>query len=168
MDAVIALARAVPAASVLLLGVKAGSSEARTLQGAARRAGVRNLELRTWVPLTDVPTYLYAADCLVIPPTDEPLRRFRRTVLPMKVFMYLAAGRAILGPRLPDLEEVLIDGETARLTSPDSIDESAIALSEILSNADLRARLAHNAGAAAAAYTWAGRAARIVEFLKRL
>ena len=94
MDAVLALAAAVPEARFLILGVKV--SEIDGLNAEARGAGAANLLLRPWVPLADVPLHLWAADCLVIPPTDEPLRRFRRTVLPMKVFMYLGAGRPIL------------------------------------------------------------------------
>ena len=38
----------------------------------------------------------------------------------MKVFSYLAAGRAILGPTLPDLQEILVHDQNAWLVPPDN------------------------------------------------
>jgi glycosyltransferase involved in cell wall biosynthesis len=101
----------------------------------------------------------------LIPPTSAPLQRFRRTVLPMKVFMYLAAGRPILAPRLPDVEEVLTDGQTARLVVPDDPAEAANALTHLLADRALQDRLSRNALALAAQYTWTARARRIMDFV---
>jgi len=165
VDVLIALAAAVPSAHMVVLGASEDSTDGRRLRELARRAGAQHLVLRPRVPLRDVSAYLYAADCLVIPPTDEPLRRFRHTVLPMKVFMYLAAGRPILAPRLADLEEVLSDGETARLVSPLDTRQAAEAFAALLSDTVLQDRLSRNALAASARYTWSARARRIIDFL---
>jgi alpha-maltose-1-phosphate synthase len=132
--ALIALAAALPQATFVVVGADDGSDERRWTETRAAEAGARNLRLVRRVALADVAPYLYAADCLVIPPTDEPLRRYGRTVLPMKVFSYLAAGRAILAPRLPDLEEVLHDGETAVLVPPDDVRAAATALAALLAD----------------------------------
>jgi glycosyltransferase involved in cell wall biosynthesis len=86
----------------------------------------------------------------------------------MKIFLYLAAGRAILAPRLPDVEEVLTDGLTARLVSPANPGEAAAALRALLADADLRRHLGARALAASIAYTWEARARRIVPFLEHL
>jgi glycosyltransferase involved in cell wall biosynthesis len=168
IGALIALAAAVPAATFLLLGTDPSSPEARRIDRLAQRAGACNVRLVPRVKVADVAAYLYAADVLVIPPTDEPLRRYRRTVTPMKLFTYLAAGRPILAPRLPDIEEVLTDGQTARLVSPHNMNDAAAALKALLSDAALQDRLSCSARAAAAEYTWAERARRLVGFFERL
>lgn len=162
---IIRLAAAVPDARFLILGFDPGG-EWRFIERAAREAGVRNLLLRPRVRPADVAPYLFAADCLIVPPTGEPLRR-SRTVLPLKSYTYLAAGRAILAPRLPDIEEVLVDGENARLVSPNDDAATVSALRGLLSDGALRDRLSRRALAAAAQYTWAHRARTIVSFLNR-
>ena len=83
---------------------------------------------------------------------------------PLKVFDYMAAGRAIVAPDQPNIREVLAHGETALLFDP--ADPAAMwqAIAALIDDAALRARL----GAAARAelerrdYTWRGNAARIV------
>ena len=117
--------------------------------------------------VAEVAPYLYAADCLVVPPTDEPLARYGRTVLPMKVFAYLAAGRPILAPRLPDLEEVLTDGITAMLVPPGDVRAAAAALEALLADRTRAARLGEAAKAASVQFTWAARAEKIAAFLTR-
>jgi glycosyltransferase involved in cell wall biosynthesis len=168
IEALIGLAAAVPGATFLLVGIDVSSPEAPWIEGLARRAGARNVRLVPRVRVADVAAYLYAADVLVIPPTDEPLLRYRRTVTPMKLFTYLAAGRPILAPRLPDIEEVLTDGQTARLVPPRSVNDAAAALVALLSDAALQDHLSRSARAAAADYTWAERARRLVGFFEQI
>jgi glycosyltransferase involved in cell wall biosynthesis len=166
MEALRRLASAVPEAQLLIVGTEA-DTETHRFEREVEASGIRNILLRPRVRPVDVAPYLYAADCLVIPPPLEP--RFGwRTVLPLKVFTYLAAGRAILAPRLPEFEEVLNDGETARLVPPDDTDAAARGVRELLTDAVLRERLARNALEAAASYTWETRARRIVDFLETL
>jgi glycosyltransferase involved in cell wall biosynthesis len=165
IDALIALAEAVPEARFLLLGADPAP---RGAAGATEFVASlpANVIVRPRVPVSEVAPYLYAADCLVVPPTDAPLRKHGRTVLPMKVFSYLAAGRPILAPRLPDLEEVLVDGKTARFVPPGEYRVAAAALRTLLADRMLQDRLAANARDAAAPHTWQARAGRIVDFLE--
>jgi glycosyltransferase involved in cell wall biosynthesis len=162
--ALVSMAAHLPSARFVIVGTEPGSPTAAWAAEAARRAGAANVMLRPRVRLSEVAAYLYAADCLVIPPTDEPLRRFRGTVLPMKIFGYLAAGRPILAPRLPDLEEILLDDVNACLVPPDAA-EAAAALDELLTDRSRQDRLAENALAASRQYTWTARARRILNFL---
>ncbi|MGC4085323.1 MAG: glycosyltransferase [Vicinamibacterales bacterium] len=117
------------------------------------------------VDLTDVATYLYAADCLVIPPTDEPLRRYGRTVLPMKIFSYMAAGRPILAPALPDIREVLTDDVNAVLVAPGDVHGAARSVRALLENRPRADALGLSARASARDYTWEARATRITSWL---
>jgi glycosyltransferase involved in cell wall biosynthesis len=165
IEALVEMAARLPRAHVVIVGVDPGTSQSQWLEQLAERAGAKNILLRPRVRAADVAPYLYAADCLVIPPTDEPLRRFGRTVLPMKVFTYLAAGRPIVAPRLPDIQEVLTDGVSAVLVPPD-VDNAAAELGKLLTDRGRQERLAANALAQSARYTWGARASRIVQFLR--
>lgn len=165
--ALIDLARAVPEVSVVLVGVDMASREGQWLSQQLESARTANVISVPRVGLRDVATYLYAADCLVIPPTDEPLRTYGRTVLPMKLFSYLAAGRPILAPRLPDIEEVLDDGVTALLVEPGNLEASATTVRRLLGDPMLGARLSEAARAAARGCTWSARAQAITAALER-
>ena len=82
---------------------------------------------------------------------------------PLKIFDYMAAGRAIVAPDQPNIREVLQHGQTALLFNP--ADPAALwaAVQQLAADPALRTRL----GAAARAeliardHTWAGNARRI-------
>lgn len=82
---------------------------------------------------------------------------------PLKVFEYMAAGRAIVAPDQPNLREVLEDGRTALLFDPEDPEAFWRAVLRLTEDAALRHRL----GAAARAeilrrdLTWAGNARRV-------
>ncbi len=162
-EALIALAAAVPEVRLVIVGVDADSDERRWVEQCAVGAGATNLLLVPRVGLRDVAPYLYAADCLVIPPTDAPLTRYRNTVLPMKVFSYLAAGRPILAPALPDIAEVLTDDLNAVLVPPGSVAAQAAALRALLAEPMRMARLAAAALDVSRRYTWSARAETITQ-----
>ena len=168
IDALIRIAARAPQLRFLIVGIDPDSEQARSIERATRAAGAANLLLRSRVLVSEVAPYLYAADCLIIPPTEGPLRRFRGTVLPMKLFTYLAAGRPILAPRLPDIEEMLTDGATARLVQPDDPGQAATALVDLINDPALQDRLSRNTLAAAGDYTWAARARKLMEFFERM
>ncbi len=82
---------------------------------------------------------------------------------PLKVFEYMAAGRAIIAPDQPNLREVLEHERTALLFDPGRPEAFAETLQRLIADAALRRRL----GAAARAdilrrdLTWAGNARRV-------
>jgi glycosyltransferase involved in cell wall biosynthesis len=85
---------------------------------------------------------------------------------PLKIFDYMAAGRAIVAPDQPNIREILTDGETALLFDPARPDAVWQAALRLAGDATLRTRL----GAAARSeierrrYTWAGNAARLIDW----
>jgi starch synthase len=168
IDALIRLAAQLPETTFVVVGVDEQSSDRRSIQGLAAMHGASNLLLVPRVPLTDVSAYLYAADVLIVPPTDEPLKRFRRTVLPMKLFSYLAAGRPIVAPDLDDTREVLVDGVNACLVSPTSVQSAAERMRALLGDRALQERLSLAARESSRSLTWTARAERIVPFLDAL
>ena len=159
LDQLLALADLRPQALFLLVGSEgAGAIEA----AAASRSNVR---IVPWQPPEALPAWLYAADLLLIPPSSAPLERFGTCVLPMKTFLYLAAGRPVLAPATPDTAELLRDGDNALLVPPDAPQAAAAALDRILADAALAERLGDNGARTAAALSWDSRAKRIAAFL---
>jgi glycosyltransferase involved in cell wall biosynthesis len=83
---------------------------------------------------------------------------------PLKVFEYMAAGRAIVAPDQANIRETLTHGETALLFDPAQPGAMWQAIARLAGDPALRQRL----GKAAAAeivrrdYTWAGNARRVV------
>lgn len=110
------------------------------------------------LPQTQVAAALASADVLVLPNTQTTISE--RYTSPLKLFEYLAAGRAIIASDLPAIREVLSDGETALLVDAGN----ATALAEALGRlADVTRRRALGARAAALAptFTWDRRAERL-------
>jgi glycosyltransferase involved in cell wall biosynthesis len=159
LDQLLALADLRPETLFLLVGSEGtGPVEAA---GASRA----NVEIVPWQPPGSLPPYLYAADLLLIPASTAPLERFGTCVLPMKTFLYLAAGRPVLAPATPDTAELLKDGDNALLIPPDRPDWAAAAHDRILADAALAARLGESGARTAGALSWDARAERIIAFL---
>ncbi|MEM8556555.1 MAG: glycosyltransferase [Bacteroidota bacterium] len=156
---VLDLAERIPEAEFVLVGSK-GTGPIET-----RAAIMENVHIVAWQPFSATVPYLYAADVLLIPPTRGPLADVGNTVLPMKTFLYMAAGRPIFGPATPDLLEVIDDGVSGRLVAPDNLNAATEALRGLLSAPDLRARLA--AEARRHVRTWQERGEVIRSFLER-
>jgi glycosyltransferase involved in cell wall biosynthesis len=159
LEQVLRLAEARPDVLFLLVGSEG--------EGAIERAAaaLANVRFVPWQEPATLPPWLYAADILVIPPSRAPLERFGQTVLPLKTFAYLAAGRAILAPVAPDTAELLRDGDNALLVPPDDAAAAAAGLNRLLGDEAWAARLGANAAALAESLSWDARAGRILGFL---
>ena len=160
LEVVIEAARRAPDHEFLLVG----SSGDRMIEALAR--DLPNVRIVPWQSAAALATYLDAADVLLIPPSRRPLAAFGSTVLPLKVFLYLASGRPIVAGDLPDLREVLRHGENALLCRPDDPEELAASIRRLTSNAPLAQRLGATAAADSEAYTWDARARRIIAIVR--
>ena len=116
------------------------------------------------MPVDKLVHYLLAADVLLIPPTADPLLKHGKTVLPMKLFMYLAAGRTILAPAMPDMMPILND-RNAVLIKPDNLNEAAEKIRQIFAKPEWATSLAKQAYLDSKTYTWQNRARKIISFL---
>ncbi len=87
---------------------------------------------------------------------------------PLKIFEYMAAGRAIVAPDQPNIREVLRDGETAVLFDPAEAGAMWRAIRRLAGDAALQRRLGEAARAEIARrdYTWRGNAARVVAWAR--
>lgn len=162
VESLIELAAAVPEATFVLVGGR--ETDIARLSELAAAHSCRNLIFTGLKPVGEVPRYLQAADVLLIPPTAAPLRLYGRTVLPFKTFLYMAAGRPILTPDLPDLREVL-SSRSALLVKPDETRSAAQALRKLIKDPALCQRLGKASAKAAAKLTWDQRGQRIAAWI---
>lgn len=142
-----------------VLFILVGSYGEGPIEAMAR--DVPNVRIVPYQPADKLADYIYAADILLIPPSWLPLAEFGSTVLPLKVFFYLASGRPILAGRTPDVGEVLRHDENAHLCPPDSVPDLVAGIDALLGDPARAARLAETALADSRDYTWAARAQRI-------
>jgi len=90
--------------------------------------------------------------------------KYGTTVLPMKTFVYMAAGRCILAPALSDTACVL-NHENAALVEPDNIDLAEKTIRKIFEDEAWARSIAKQAQLDSKNYTWECRAKKIIEFL---
>lgn len=107
----------------------------------------------------DVPGWLARADILALPNPASALST--HSTSPLKLFEYMAAGRAIVASDLPSIREILTDDISALLAAAGDATALAAGIRRLAGDAALRARLAAAAKAAAAEYSWDQRAARL-------
>lgn len=65
-----------------------------------------------------------------------------------------AAGKAVLGTRIPGLQDAVRDGETGILVPPDDVPALSEAMKHLLANADDRSRLGLAGRRWAENFTW--------------
>jgi glycosyltransferase involved in cell wall biosynthesis len=148
----------VPDARLVLVG---DGEEAGLARSLLEQAGIAEHVLMTGlVPREAVPGYLAAADVLVSP----HVRNDGFIGSPIKLWEYMAAGRAIVATRVAQLAEVLEDGRTALLVGPDDPDQLSAAITRLANDASLRHALgAHAAQEARLLHSWDARLAATLE-----
>lgn len=154
------LARQLPALPFVIVGADGGDNALEQELGS-----LPNITLLPWCGAQDLPGLLQAASILIIPPVADPLLVWRNTVLPLKTFSYLAAGRAIVAPATPDLIEILIDGQNALLVPPGDLTAAGDALRRLQMDVFERERLGKAARRTADGLTWTARAELILSAL---
>lgn len=160
LDLVLAMAKRCPEATFLLVGSEGDGP----IQQLAKR--IANMRVVPWQPFQQTVRYLLASDVLLQPPSALPLRLVGNTVLPMKLFLYLAARRPILAPATEDVREVLTDGINAVLVPPGNVDAATTALRALLSDPNRAAAIADAAARSAEHLTWDARAEKLDTFLR--
>jgi glycosyltransferase involved in cell wall biosynthesis len=161
LDTVLGMARRLPNVCFVLVG-----SEGRgVVEWLAGRHD--NVIVVPWQPFAAAAEYLMAADVLLQPPSRVPLRWVGNTVLPMKLFLYLAAGRPIVAPDLPDMREVLRHDENALLVPAGDEQAAADSIARVLGDPALSSRLSAAALKTSETLTWDARARRILDFLEQ-
>jgi glycosyltransferase involved in cell wall biosynthesis len=166
IDIIIELARRNRDIQFLMAGGE--SSAVSRWQKRITDGHVENVRMFGFISNDDLPLYQGACDVLLMP--------YARQISvssggdsadfasPMKVFEYLAAGRAILSSDLPVLREILNE-ENSILIPPESVDSWNETLLRVRDNDADRQRLSSAAREDAKRYSWDERARRSLEGL---
>jgi len=163
IDLLLDAAAAAPWMELVLIGAD-DTPEAAPL--VSRGRALPNVRFTGYRAGIDLARALRAADVLVIPPSRDPLERFGNTVLPIKVFQYLAAGRAIVTGDTPDTAEILHQDENAVRVPADDVPALVRALRALADDPERRARLGAAARRDAASLTWDARAGKLLAWMR--
>jgi len=155
LDAIIRAMAADPAPIALTM---VGDGPARPgLEALARQLGMADRVRFTGLVEHEAIPEAVAAFDIALQPKVTPYAS------PLKIFDYMAAGRAIVAPDQPNIREVLEDGRTALLFDPAEPASLWGAIARLAHDPGLRQRLGNAARAELERrdYTWAGNARRI-------
>jgi glycosyltransferase involved in cell wall biosynthesis len=158
LDAVIAAMAAEPGGPDLRLAVVGDGPARAALEQQAAALGVADRITFTGLqPREAIPRLVAGFDIALQPLVVS-------YASPLKIFEYMAAGRAIVAPDQPNIREVLRDGETAVLFDPAEVGAMWRAIRRLAGDVGLRQQLGEAARVEIARrdYTWRGNAARVV------
>jgi glycosyltransferase involved in cell wall biosynthesis len=154
-----ALAR-VPEASALIVGGHPAERDRARVEALVQTLGASDrITFSGQVGPPQVAALLARASVLALPNTSSAISE--RYTSPLKLFEYLAAGKAIVASDLPAIREILRDGETALLVPPGDPLALAAALDRLRADPEMAARLGAAAARLAPEYSWAKRAERL-------
>jgi glycosyltransferase involved in cell wall biosynthesis len=146
-------------------------------RGRLNEANVLNVTMTGFVQNSRVPLYQSAADILLMPYSRSieasSGQDIAEVINPMKMFEYMAAGRAIITADLPVIREVLneknavfCDAGDSEIGNGESVaGKWKMAIEALLANEEQRRTLGKQAREDVQGYTWTERARRILQDL---
>lgn len=161
MDLMLALAKSLPESRFLWVGGQ--PEDVSRWRQRLQAESVDNITLTGFVDNAILPRYQAAADVLLMPYATRIAGsgggNSAQIASPMKMFEYMAAGRAIITSDLPVIREVLNESMAVFCPTEDLAAWQA-ALRQLQSNPAKREALGAAAREAVTAYTWTARAER--------
>jgi len=131
-----------------------------------RRIASGNVTFTGFIPNQELPLYQAAADVVLMPYSRSIMGSSgsadsAAVASPMKMFEYMAAGRAIVSADLPVIREVLNE-KNAVFCEPDNDESWKLEIESLLDNTTRRLELGHQSRRDVEGYTWVARAQRIM------
>ncbi len=127
-----------------------------------KKLNLDNVHIVGHVAQSELASYLYAADVLVIPTSKS--WKLSETTSPLKLFEYMVAKRPIVASALPNIMTVLRDRENAILAEPDEPLAFKNAIDNLFENPTLANTIAECAFQEVQEFTWDKRAERVLQF----
>lgn len=157
------LAAKLPHCDFVLVG--GAPDDVDRVRNLAAEQQLTNVQLTGHVSQQALPTYLYAADILLLP-TSKTWEQASVTS-PLKLFDYMSVQRPIVASDLPNIATVLQDGLNGRLARSDDVESFASAVTDLLENPPQAQEMAQRAYELVRQRTWSARAQRIIEFIEQ-
>jgi glycosyltransferase involved in cell wall biosynthesis len=166
-DLFLALAREIPQAHFVWVGGRPEDVTAWKQQAEADN--IPNLTFTGFIPNRDLPLYQAAADILLMPYSRSIMGSSgtadsASVASPMKMFEYMAAGRAIVSADLPVIREVLNE-KNAVFCEPDNLVNWKLGIGKLLADEPRRLALGKQAKQDVQGYSWLARAEKIMRGL---
>jgi glycosyltransferase involved in cell wall biosynthesis len=154
-----AIARTPDVAALIVGGHEVEGDRAR-LEARVNTLGIaQRVSFTGHVPPAQVPELLRRATLLALP--NPPSAISTHFTSPLKMFEYMAAGRAIVASDLPAIREVLQHEMNAVLVRPGDPQALSAGIQRLAADPDLAERLARQAFEDVARYAWERRAERL-------
>jgi glycosyltransferase involved in cell wall biosynthesis len=161
IDLILGVAKRMPDTHFLLVGGRAEDVALRKKQAE----GLDNVQIVGFVPNAELPHYQAVCDVFLMPHEQKVSGSSGANIAeftnPLKMFEYLACGRAILASDLPILREVLNENNAVLLPIGE-VQAWTVALIALSQDTQRVAGLAHAGKETAAQFSWQNRAARIL------
>ena len=163
-DLLFALAKEMPRVNFLWVG---GTPELVAYwRGELQRAQMTNVTMTGFVKHESIPLYQAAADILMMPYSRSieasSGQDIAEVINPMKMFEYMAAGRAIVSADLPSICEVLNEG-SAVLVEAGNFEKWKVEIESLLSDEPRRLALGAQARKDVTRLTWVKREEMVME-----
>ncbi|HEX8991325.1 MAG TPA: glycosyltransferase family 4 protein [Anaerolineales bacterium] len=146
-------------AHLLLVGAGQTYEECRALAAGLGLTG--RVTFTGGVPHEEVASYIAAGDMAIVPAHSDYAN-------PMKLYEYMALGKAVLAPRQSTITEIVTDGLDALLFEPGNAAAMADGMLRLLRDPVLRERLGAAAKKLALSQTWDHRAATLEAALLKI
>lgn len=160
-DLFLALAKSLPRAHFVWVGGRTDD-----IQQWKQRAESDNVTFTGFIPNRELPLYQAAADVLLMPYSRSIMGSSgsadsAAVASPMKMFEYMAAGRAIVSSDLPVIREVLHE-RNAVFCEPGEVGDWRLEIERLLIEEPRRMELGEQARRDVQGYTWVARARHIM------
>lgn len=159
---ILAVAQRLPDYRFMLVG--GWPADVERLRRQVQEQGLANVQLIGHVKQSQLSTYLYAADVLLLPTSQT--WELANTTSPLKLFDYMTVKRPVVASALPTIALVLRDGHNGCLVEPDHPVAFAQAITNLVSQPAWATALAEQAYRDVQAYSWDHRARDILAFAR--
>jgi glycosyltransferase involved in cell wall biosynthesis len=148
-----------PEAHLILVG---DGERRQAMQQLATELGLgQAVQFLGLAPHSEVPRYLAAADIAVVP---YPILNMDLWLSPLKLYEYMAAGKAIIASDVGQIKETIQSGQNGLLVPPQDVSAMVTALQELMDNSALCAKLGAQAREhAVCKHSWEHYVARLEE-----
>jgi glycosyltransferase involved in cell wall biosynthesis len=162
-DLLFELAKQMPQVNFLLVG---GTPELVSLwRSKLNKTKITNVMMTGFVKHENIPLYQAAADILLMPYSRSieasSGQDIAEVINPMKMFEYMASGRAIVSADLPSIREVLNE-RNAVFCEPDDVGKWKMAIESLLGDEIRRRELGNHAWRDVRLFSWVKREQRLL------
>ncbi len=163
VDAFCSIRKEIPHARLLLVG---DGSFKEDLKKRVEQLGIdTSVTFTGYIKHDLIPEILAATDVSVAPFRTLPMQFYNS---PIKIFEYMAAGKAIVASKIGQIGEILEHGKTGLLVTPGNVQELASAIIRLYKEPNLMRRLGGNAKTEVQKYTWDIYADTLIEIYNKL